>query len=619
MVDKYASESKLSPLLNRILILLAELNQTRQGNVFYNHIKQTLLDWEARQERIIGAYSGLVNLLLNILAAQLPPDSIAITHLKLVQTCLAPPMCDAELNLLKSSVEQATEILKQTLLVDTERLDSTLAPILKRVLGETDDIIQQFSQTKIDPTPAPAAIEDADEFASAEDEPDDFTHAHDANLFEAATDLGEDPMNYEKFVQSQNTLERVWRTETTKPFSYNNDVSLDNTAAHETSNLHSAYSSNDTSINNNQANETKPLKAPKAVLKMLRFPEDYKALEAEQQKHEQQNTNNLPESTSETEGIVGDPYPTYDESERDDVSKVAELDDQSAESLSDTELQQLAMANSSDDEMERLHRDFVRQMRAIVAENAEFGVHLGLEIDALDDATKIQYVEDRRKAILASMKKLSESHTELAKKFDSAQNYLSIIESDKRKLSDELDRARMLSLTDELTGLPNRRAFIKRMDDEVSRVKRYGFPLSLVLIDIDHFKQVNDKFGHAAGDVVLKVYAEKILSIFRNHDMIARYGGEEFAVLLPNTDLDGVLRALDKVKSAVPNIECSFNGMTIQAPTFSAGVTEYRPPESPTRFVERADHALYRSKRLGRNRIEVEQKDHEHGVVDNNS
>ena len=214
------------------------------------------------------------------------------------------------------------------------------------------------------------------------------------------------------------------------------------------------------------------------------------------------------------------------------------------------------------------------------------------------------------------MKKISESHTELAKKFDAAQNYLSKIESDKRKLSDELDRARMLSLTDELTGLPNRRAFIRRLDDEVSRVKRYGFPLSLVLIDIDHFKLVNDEFGHAAGDKVLQAYAEKILSIFRHHDMIARYGGEEFAVLLPNTNLDGVLRALDKVKANVPNVEVMASGVCIPAPTFSAGVTEYRAPESPSQLIERADHALYRAKRLGRNRIEVEKKSNSHNMAD---
>ncbi|WP_455202562.1 GGDEF domain-containing protein, partial [Kaarinaea lacus] len=359
------------------------------------------------------------------------------------------------------------------------------------------------------------------------------------------------------------------------------------------------------------AHESRPLKAPKAVLKMLRFPDEYNREIASES--DVLDKSNVEETAPETEDSLEDIYPTLTEAEQ--ITEPS-MKEHAAPESDDAESANFRLQRSDENEMERLHRDFVRQMRAIVAENAEFGVHLGLEIDALDDATKIQNVEDRRKAILASMKKLSESHTQLAKKFDTAQTYLSIIESDKQKLSDELDRARMLSLTDELTSLPNRRAFMRRMDDEVSRVKRYGFPLSLVLIDIDHFKQVNDKYGHAAGDKVLRIYSEKILSIFRHHDMIARYGGEEFAVLLPNTDLDGVLRALDKVKSTVPKVQCKIGGMTINAPTFSAGVTEYRAPETPTQFIERADHALYRAKRLGRNRIEVEQKDNEHDVLD---
>ncbi|MGD8559254.1 MAG: GGDEF domain-containing protein, partial [Gammaproteobacteria bacterium] len=276
----------------------------------------------------------------------------------------------------------------------------------------------------------------------------------------------------------------------------------------------------------------------------------------------------------------------------------------------------LSAQGRDNEEMKRLHQDFLRQIRSIMAENEEFGVHLGLEIDALDQDTRVNDVEERRNAILGSLKKLSDSHAQLAKKFDTAQTYLSIIESDKKKLSDELERARKLSLTDDLTSLPNRRAFMRRMDDEVSRVKRYGFPLSLVLIDIDYFKQVNDEFGHNAGDSVLRVYAEKILSVFRHHDMIARYGGEEFAVLLPNTDLEGVLRALDKVKGTVPKVKCHISGVTISAPTFSAGVAEYHAPETPTQFIERADHALYRAKRLGRDRIEVEHNDHEHDMMD---
>ncbi|WP_455206299.1 GGDEF domain-containing protein [Kaarinaea lacus] len=567
MVDKYALESKSSPLLRKILALIAELNQSRQGIVFYNHIKHKLEDWEATQVKTVEAYAGLINLLLDAFASHLPPDSVALSHLKLVQTCLTPPLSEAELNLLKGSVEQAADILKHSCHIDAQELNDSLMPLLKRVTEPEQDY--QYPQ----PTP-----KEAKKGRESYPEPQEI-HT------EKPSEESVKSMQFEELAEED---EGYSDTE----YSYEAAESL-------------------RSVSQGGGQEGKPLKAPKAVLKMLRFPEDYRKEIAS----EDELANEFAEEEYESEeDSLEDIYPTL--TEADQIPKPYANEQAEEEVERSSEGVNYRLNKSDENEMERLHRDFVRQMRAIVAENAEFGIHLGLEIDALDDATKIHHVEDRRKAILASMKKLSESHTQLAKKFDTAQTYLSIIESDKQKLSDELDRARMLSLTDELTALPNRRAFIRRMDDEVSRVKRYGFPLSLVLIDIDHFKQVNDKYGHAAGDTVLRVYAEKILSIFRHHDMIARYGGEEFAVLLPNTDLEGVLRALDKVKSTVPKVQCKVADGVIQAPTFSAGVTEYRAPETPTQFIERADHALYRAKRLGRNRIEVEQKDHEHGVVD---
>ncbi|WP_455366832.1 diguanylate cyclase [Kaarinaea lacus] len=517
-------------------------------------------------------YAGLINLLLDAFASQLPPDSVALAHLKLVQTCLTPPLSDAELNLLKASIEQAADILKHSNHIDADELNNTLMPLLMRVAAPEESAHY--------PQPTPKETKKGKEFYTeapesyAEEGPlEESLHEKPAAAPEHA-ELPEEEAGYEEIAQTEEAAEPV------------RGIGQGGTA------------------------EGKPLKAPKAVLKMLRFPEDYR----KEMSPEEEFPTELTEEDYEAEDTLEDIYPTL--TEADQVPKPYEYGEPEEQPEKAEEGVNYHLRASDENEMERLHRDFVRQMRAIVAENAEFGIHLGLEIDALDDATKIQNVEDRRKAILASMKKLSESHTQLAKKFDTAQTYLSIIESDKQKLSDELDRARMLSLTDELTSLPNRRAFMRRMDDEVSRVKRYGFPLSLVLIDIDHFKQVNDKYGHAAGDTVLRVYAEKILSIFRHHDMIARYGGEEFAVLLPNTDLEGVLRALDKVKSTVPKVQCKVGDIVIQAPTFSAGVTEYRAPETPTQFIERADHALYRAKRLGRNRIEVEQKDHEHGVID---
>jgi diguanylate cyclase (GGDEF)-like protein len=139
----------------------------------------------------------------------------------------------------------------------------------------------------------------------------------------------------------------------------------------------------------------------------------------------------------------------------------------------------------------------------------------------------------------------------------------------------------------------------------VSRVQRHSSPLGLVLIDIDHFKRINDEHGHAAGDEVLRSYANEILSIFRHHDLVARYGGEEFAVLLPNTRQDGVLRALEKVRRRVADVATQRGGGQVPLPTFSAGVAEFRPGEAPTRFIERADSALYAAKRKGRNRTEV--------------
>jgi diguanylate cyclase len=136
-------------------------------------------------------------------------------------------------------------------------------------------------------------------------------------------------------------------------------------------------------------------------------------------------------------------------------------------------------------------------------------------------------------------------------------------------------------------------------------------------MDLDHFKAVNDELGHAAGDEVLRVYSKNILSIFRHHDMVARYGGEEFAVLLPNTDSDGAVRALNKVRRRASETRWQVNGTVSKVPTFSAGVSLYKPGESASAFIERADKALYRAKHLGRNRIELDityQSDGEGGV-----
>ncbi len=257
-------------------------------------------------------------------------------------------------------------------------------------------------------------------------------------------------------------------------------------------------------------------------------------------------------------------------------------------------------------DIQKLQSTLNQQVQGTIAQNEEFGVLLEVVLGELRHAGEGKELEDLRWTLIREIEKLTKGHHDLAEKLDNTHHYLQLVESDSRQLSDELTRVRLLSLTDELTGLPNRRAFLRRIEDEVARVQRYGFPLSLALIDLDHFKLVNDKYGHGGGDEVLQLYSKNILSIFRHHDLVARYGGEEFAVLLPNTDAEGSLRALTKVRNRALETRWQANGEMIPVPTFSSGVSLYKPGETASAFIERADKALYRAKRLGRNRVELD-------------
>jgi diguanylate cyclase len=258
------------------------------------------------------------------------------------------------------------------------------------------------------------------------------------------------------------------------------------------------------------------------------------------------------------------------------------------------------------EDIRQLQSNLGQQVMETISQNEEFGVILEVILAELRQADEVAGIENARWTLIREVEKLMKGHNELADKLDSTHHYLQLVESDSRELTDELSRVRMLSLTDELTGLANRRAFMRRLEDEVARVQRYGFPLSFALMDLDHFKGINDEYGHAAGDEVLRVYSKNILSVFRHHDMVARYGGEEFAVLLPNTDADGAIRALNKVRRRAAETRWQSNGTISQVPSFSAGVSLFKPGESASAFIERADKALYRAKRLGRDRIELD-------------
>jgi len=162
-----------------------------------------------------------------------------------------------------------------------------------------------------------------------------------------------------------------------------------------------------------------------------------------------------------------------------------------------------------------------------------------------------------------------------------------------------------LAYYDPLTGLPNRRFFFEHASLIFEEVKRYEKPLSLLIMDIDRFKKINDTYGHDVGDLVLKTFAGVLRGIVRKSDICARFGGEEFVVLLPNTDLEGARVLAERIRTAVAKNPVEHDSIVIVF-TVSIGVSQYRKGmQNIDELIKEADIALYRAKEGGRNRVEV--------------
>jgi diguanylate cyclase (GGDEF)-like protein len=162
-----------------------------------------------------------------------------------------------------------------------------------------------------------------------------------------------------------------------------------------------------------------------------------------------------------------------------------------------------------------------------------------------------------------------------------------------------------LAATDMLTGLPNRRQLMAAMDVETSRAGRTGRPLSLALIDIDHFKRVNDRHGHPSGDAVLCQVAEVLREVTRGGDVLGRFGGEEFAVLMPETEIEQAQWASERLRKAIEGREMRFPGGGSGHVTVSTGVALLAGDEDCDQLVSRADAALYQAKAGGRNLVRL--------------
>ncbi len=172
------------------------------------------------------------------------------------------------------------------------------------------------------------------------------------------------------------------------------------------------------------------------------------------------------------------------------------------------------------------------------------------------------------------------------------------------QIKTELQETRRMAHEDALTGIQNRRGMELALAREVEHAHHYGTPLSLAMLDLDHFKQLNDRYGHETGDKVLVHLATLMRQAQRETDVLVRYGGEEFLIILPGTDLNGAWFVVDRLRATVTAtpLQCDNNKI---ATSFSAGIAQLKADESGQNLISRADNALYEAKRSGRNCIKI--------------
>ncbi len=194
--------------------------------------------------------------------------------------------------------------------------------------------------------------------------------------------------------------------------------------------------------------------------------------------------------------------------------------------------------------------------------------------------------------IIRFQQKISQDH-------EIIQKYAARLAAANRKLE-------TMAMTDALTALPNRRSALNRLKEEVSQSRRHKTPLSCIMIDIDHFKLINDSYGHAIGDHVLKKIADIFSSTARNYDMVSRIGGEEFLVICARSTLPESRQLAERLRQAIDSLRIGLDGNTIQV-TISLGVASWHEDmASGEDMTKMADRALYRAKQQGRNRVEIE-------------
>jgi diguanylate cyclase len=224
----------------------------------------------------------------------------------------------------------------------------------------------------------------------------------------------------------------------------------------------------------------------------------------------------------------------------------------------------------------------------------------------LDDLKQV--LENHLEGLIGTMdqhqKQRDAREQEVATRLKSLSERVAHMEQEAQGFREHLEVQRQKALIDPLTGLPNRAAWSERLEHEIKQWQQHGNTLSLAMLDLDHFKRINDNYGHLAGDKVLKIIATVLRKRLRGSDFIARFGGEEFVLLMPATPPAVGAKLLETLRAAIEACPFHFKGERVTI-TLSMGLATFRAGEHSDLVLKRADQALYRAKNAGRNRVEL--------------
>jgi len=273
----------------------------------------------------------------------------------------------------------------------------------------------------------------------------------------------------------------------------------------------------------------------------------------------------------------------------------------SREGLSGKDDAAASLVNSIADELDRLQRttqekehrlsSFIETLAQKLTQVAsgDFSVEVPRDYSG-DAADVLAYLVNTTVSEFAAMVEGSRQHAE-----ENKDRLEQLVESRTMEL-------RILATTDSLTHTLNRHRFFEVAEEECARCRRYNRPMTVAMLDLDHFKEINDHHGHSVGDDALRFTAKAIRKILRQQDQVCRYGGEEFVILMPETGARCGFNVLERVRGEIKNIELRSGEESVSI-RVSVGVTEWHPPETIEQAIKRADENMYKAKAGGRDRV----------------